>query len=104
MKIALCFSGETGKKLADELKDWLPEVRTGAEPFFAPHDIRKGEEWFAELGGKLGDADATLLCLTDDDPGPWLYWEAGRSRRPYPVAFGFAPKKLLQGPLGKHQL
>lgn len=104
MKIAICFSGETGKKLAEELSAWLPEVLTNAKPFFAPHDIRKGRAWFTELAASLAQADAALLCLTDDDPGPWLYWEAGRSRSPYPVAFGFTPREVLEGPLGQYQL
>lgn len=104
MKVAICFSGETGKKLAAEVRGWLTLVLDRIEPFYAPHDVTKSKRWYDELEHALRSSDAAVLCLTDDSPGPWLFWEAGKAPRSYPVAFGFKPENVLRGPLGYLQM
>jgi hypothetical protein len=78
MKIFLSWSGERSLSVAKHLRDWIPLVLPGAEPWLSTDDIRKGSRWQTEIGGALQSPMAGILCLTKDNlESPWLHFEAG---------------------------
>ncbi|MFT5823965.1 MAG: hypothetical protein ACI8ZM_005231 [Crocinitomix sp.] len=42
MNIFISWSGDLSKKIAKEIKDWIPMVLQSAKPYFTPEDIEKG--------------------------------------------------------------
>ena len=78
MKIFISWSGEKSLAAAKALKEWLPLVLQGAEPWLSSEDIRKGSRWQLEIASALNEAAAAVLCLTRDNlKSDWLLFEAG---------------------------
>lgn len=60
------------------LRDWLPAVLPGAEPWVSSEDIDKGARWTAELGMQLRAAQFGIICLVPENlTEPWVIYEAG---------------------------
>ena len=77
-KLFLSWSGSESYALAVVIRDWLPTVLPGLEPWMSPKDIAKGKRWNSELGDSLERTSYCIVCLT---PGvarkPWINFEAG---------------------------
>lgn len=78
MKVFISWSGEKSKKVAEELKEWIPCVLQSVEVFYSPEDIEKGENWDKKLTEELSECDYGIVCLTFQNwRSPWLNFEAG---------------------------
>jgi len=78
MKIFISWSGERSRLVAVKLREWLPLVLQGSEPWLSSDDIRKGSRWQSEMREALQSPSAGILCLTYESvAAPWLVFEAG---------------------------
>lgn len=109
MKVFISWSGVASRSVAEALRDWLPNVIQGIEPFVSSKDIDKGANWSFELLRELSDTDFGIICLTQENLlSPWLNYEAGAimkaiSSRAAPVLFG-VEKKDVPAPMSQLQL
>lgn len=77
-KVFISWSGDLSKKLAEEVRLWLPGVLQFVKPYFTPNDIEKGTRWSTEIAGELESSNAGIICLTKDNISkPWILFEAG---------------------------
>lgn len=77
-KVFISWSGELSKKLAEEVRLWLPGVLQFVKPYFTPNDIEKGTRWSTEIANELETSNAGIICLTKDNINkPWILFEAG---------------------------
>lgn len=77
-KVFISWSGELSKKLAEEVRVWLPAVLQFVKPYFTPNDIEKGTRWSVEISNELETSNAGIICLTKDNiANPWILFEAG---------------------------
>lgn len=77
MKVFLSWSGQRSRALAEALRDWLPEVLQAVQPWLSPEDIPLGPHWASEIAHRLENADAGIICLTQENVHPqWLRFEA----------------------------
>jgi hypothetical protein len=78
MRVFLSWSGQRSLTVASVLRDWLPLVLQGCQPWLSSDDVRKGSRWQVEVGDALQEPLAGILCLTRDNiASPWLVFEAG---------------------------
>lgn len=109
MNIFISWSGESSRKIAGILKDWIPNVLQSAKPYYTPSDIEKGSKWESEITKKLNECTVGLICLTTDNTEkPWVLFEAGalsnklEKSRVCPILFGLNNSDL-KGPLATFQ-
>jgi hypothetical protein len=77
-KVFISWSGDLSKKLAEEVRLWLPGVLQFVKPYFTPNDIEKGTRWSTEIASELESSNAGIICLTKDNiTKPWILFEAG---------------------------
>jgi len=77
-KVFISWSGELSKKLAEELRGWLPSVLQFVKPYFTPEDIEKGTSWSSSIIKEVSSCNVGILCLTKDNiEKPWILFEAG---------------------------
>lgn len=77
-KVFISWSGDLSKKLAEEVRLWLPGVLQFVKPYFTPNDIEKGTRWATEIANELESSNAGIICLTNDNINkPWILFEAG---------------------------
>jgi len=77
-KIFISWGGELSKKLAEEVKNWLPSVLQFVKPYFTPDDIEKGARWESNIANELASSNIGIICLTKDNINrPWILFEAG---------------------------
>jgi hypothetical protein len=78
MKIFISWSGSTSQQIAQELRDFLPLILQGVEPFITSVDIEKGARWQGEIATQLEASNYGLVCLTRQNlASQWLAFEAG---------------------------
>jgi len=123
----ICWSGDMGKHVAEQLKKWFKGLKIGVKPTYS-EDFPKGERWWPILREQLGAVRAGIVCLTPGSLGsPWLHYEAGQlaadlaprtngkrqgkrredgicseGRRVFPFLFRVAKSELV-GPLSAYQ-
>lgn len=109
MQIFISWSGEKSKKIAEAIKNWLPEVIQSVRPYFTPDDVAKGQRWANDIAENLHKSEFGLFCLTSDNlTSPWLLFEAGavskdnHHGRVCPLLFGVESTQLA-GPLLQFQ-
>jgi hypothetical protein len=109
MKVFLSWSGESSRRLAAALREWLPTVLQAVEPWMSAEDVDKGARWSAQVAGELAQAKVGILCLTRDNlAAPWLLFEAGALSKALertfvcPYLLGLRPADL-RGPLVQFQ-
>jgi hypothetical protein len=77
-KVFISWSGDLSKKLAEEIRVWLPAVLQFVRPYFTPNDIEKGTRWSNEISSELESSNAGIICLTKDNlSNPWILFESG---------------------------
>lgn len=107
MKIFISWSGETSRKAAEALKDWLRKVIQTADPWIS-RDIDKGTRWNDDVARELEAARVGIFCLTADNiDAPWINFEAGaisKTKDAYvcTLLFGITPSEVAF-PLGQFQ-
>lgn len=78
MKVFISWSGDLSRNVAALLKNWLPSVLQGIDPWMSQDDIQKGSVWFNDIQGALGSVTVGVLCVTQANlTAPWLLFEAG---------------------------
>jgi TIR domain len=78
MKVFISWSGETSKRAAELIREWLPTVLQTVKPYFTPSDIEKGTRWSADIAKELDDSMAGIFCVTKENlNSQWLMFEAG---------------------------
>ncbi len=77
-KVFISWGGELSKKLAEEVRNWLPSVLQFVKPYFTPDDIEKGSRWESNIANELETSNVGIICLTKDNINrPWILFEAG---------------------------
>ena len=107
--VFISWSGQTSKKIAEELRQWIPSTLQFAKPYFTPDDIEKGSKWGSEISKQLAETNVGIVCLTrDNHTKPWILFEAGAlskdldSSKVCSVLFGMENTDLT-GPLTTFQ-
>jgi hypothetical protein len=78
MKVFISWSGSLSQRVAELLKEWIPNVLQNADPWISSADIAKGETWFGALSEKLAEISIGIICLTKENiNAPWILFEAG---------------------------
>ena len=108
-RILISWSGERSEKIAEILREWLPNILPGVEPWLSSEDIRKGSRWSLHLATELEATQFGLLVVVpENQDSPWLNFEAGaiskwvEHARVAPLLFGMSPSEL-RGPLAQFQ-
>ena len=108
-RILISWSGERSEKIAEILREWLPTILPGVEPWLSSEDIRKGSRWSLQLATELEATQFGLLVVVPENQcSPWLNFEAGaiskwvKHARVAPLLFGMSPSEL-RGPLAQFQ-
>ena len=108
MKVFISWSGELSKKIAGELKKWLPCIIQSVEVFYSPEDIEKGENWDSKISTELSEYKYGIVCLTSENTkAPWINFEAGAiaktlDSRVSALMVNIKPSEI-QGPLKRYQ-
>jgi hypothetical protein len=77
-KVFIGWSGERSKKVALELRAWIPKVIQRVEPWMSEQDIQPGALWLRELIGQLRETHFGILALTQQNMREaWIHFEAG---------------------------
>lgn len=77
-KVFISWGGNLSKRLAEEIKKWLPSVLQFVKPYFTPDDIEKGARWESNIAQELSSSNIGIICLTKDNINrPWILFEAG---------------------------
>jgi len=82
VSVFISWSGENSKshKTALLLKQWIPNVIQGEDPWVSSVDIEAGSRWTNELFGVLQSQSIKvgIICVTQgNQSNPWLNFEAG---------------------------
>lgn len=78
MKVFISWSGETSKKVALLLREWLPMAINAIEPYVSAKDIDKGSAWFSDIAGELKESEYGIVCLSKENlSSEWIHYEAG---------------------------
>jgi hypothetical protein len=78
MKVFIGWSGERSKKVALELRAWIPKVIQRVEPWMSEQDIQPGALWLKELIGQLRETRFGIVALTQQNMREsWIHFEAG---------------------------
>jgi hypothetical protein len=109
MKVFLGWSGDTSKKVATALHDWLPKVIQSVRPYVSSEDIAKGARWSSEISKELQSSNYGIICITRENlASTWIHFEAGALSREieksFVTPFLFNLKVTdIQGPLQQFQ-
>lgn len=105
MKVFISWSGGRSKKVAEALREWLPNVIQSLDPWMSSEDIEKGARWYVDIVSELESSYYGIICLTSDNiESPWIHFEAGalsksmEKSRVCPYLFHIDPS-IIKGPL-----
>lgn len=78
MKVLISWSGERSQKIANALREWLPNVIQAIQPWMSASDIDKGARWSSDIASELEESVMGIICLTPENlEAPWILFEAG---------------------------
>src|SRR6266404_1604418 len=78
MSVFISWSGSRSKQLAQQLRNWLPNVLQAVEVWMSDVDIEAGARGIHEIFTQLERASFGVICLTPENlNAPWLLFEAG---------------------------
>lgn len=110
MKVFISWSGDSSRRIAVALANWLPDVIQDVEPWVSAEDIGPGARWLSDIATQLDDTDFGVLCLTRDNVNaPWINFEAGalaksvQGSRVVPLLIGLNESDIPRGPLAQFQ-
>lgn len=111
MKVFISWSGERSLKVAETLKEWIPCVIQGIDPYLSSADIDKGARWSTDIAQELELADFGILCVTKDNiNSSWLNFEAGALSKAIdkakvcPFLFNLMPSDISNSPILQFQM
>jgi hypothetical protein len=110
MKVFLSWSGERSRRVAEALRDWLPDIIQSIKPWMSATDIEAGSRWSRELWDQLAETQVGILCLTtSNQQSPWMLFEAGALAKSLantfvcPYLIGMDQNDIKPGPLVQFQ-
>lgn len=108
MKVFVSWSGILSKKVAQELKKWLPCIIQSIDVFYSPEDIEKGENWDSKISTELSECNYGIVCLTSENTNaPWINFEAGAIAKTLESRVSALMVDIktseIQGPLKRYQ-
>lgn len=110
MRLFLSWSKEQSRRVARLLREWLPKVLPGIEPWMSEVDTEKGTPWWEGINDALVAASNVIVCLTKENlKSPYLYYEAGAiagkfgRKRIYPLLLEMGSASISDGPFGQLQ-
>lgn len=110
MRLFISWSGETSHKVACLLRERLPAILQGIEPWVSSVDIEKGGRWDLEIAKRLDDCNFGIVCVDPSNiQSPWLNFEAGALSKLLdeahvaPFLVGLTPSEV-SGPLSQFQM
>jgi hypothetical protein len=78
MKLFISWSGQTSQQVALVLRNWIPKILHGIEPFVSSEDIQKGNIWNKDLISVIKESKFSIICVTKYNlNSKWLNFEAG---------------------------
>ncbi len=78
MSVFISWSGERSQRVAEALRDWLPNVIQKLDVWMSKADIEKGTQWRGEIRSHLDSSSVGIICLTPENlTAPWLLFESG---------------------------
>ena len=108
--VFISWSGETSRKAARALGDWIEQIAPQFKAFISDKDIPKGAAWFENLRDNLENAAYGIICVTPENlREPWVHFEAGALAMMYgkgrvsPFLLGVGPADLSGLPLSVYQ-
>jgi len=110
MKLFISWSGERSRKLAQNLRTWIPKIIQDVDPWMSDEDLDKGSRWPLDLATQLEETSFALICLTPENlTEPWIIFEAGAASKkvehtrvcPYLLALDSSE---IRGPLAQFQV
>lgn len=108
MKVFVSWSGALSRKVAQELKRWLPCIIQSIDVFYSPEDIEKGENWDSKISAELSECNYGIVCLTSENTNaPWINFEAGAIAKTLESRVSALMVDIktseIQGPLKRYQ-
>ena len=110
MEIFIGWSGKKSKKIATEIRIWLPNMIQSVVPFMSEEDIEKGTNWDSEISKQLEKTNFGIVVLTKTNHDtPWINFEAGAlskdigKSKVWGILFDVI-KNDIRGPLSRFQL
>jgi hypothetical protein len=65
-------------RLAEILRDRIPDILQTAEPFVSDVDVGAGAPWMNQLTKALEEKRFGILCITpENQENPWIHFEPG---------------------------
>ena len=78
MDVFISWSGVTSRKVAEALRDWLPDPIPALRPWMSEEDVDSGSRWGPVLEKRLMSARVGILCVTVENlDARWMHFEAG---------------------------
>lgn len=80
VNIFLSWSEEAGRQIAEALREMLPVILPGSNPFISTTDIETGSQWRESLDKKLRETSYGMFILTPENTtkiSEWMAYEAG---------------------------
>jgi len=110
MKIFISWSGIRSKAIANILRDWIPEVIQGAQPWMSSKDLNAGARWGEDLSRQLNQTNIGIICITPENiNAPWINFEAGTIAKSVntslvcPFLYDIEPTNV-KGPIAQFQM
>jgi hypothetical protein len=110
VKVFVSWSGERSRIVAAALRDWLPDVIQGVQPWMSAADIEAGARWGRRVQEELSASAFGIICVTPENQiAPWLLFEAGALAKSVddslvvPYLIDLTPTQLSAGPLTQFQ-
>lgn len=110
MRVFLSWCGDRSKTVAQALRDWLPDVIQGIQPWMSASDIEAGSRWNRRVQDELSTTKFGVICVTQtNQTAPWILFEAGALAKTIddsfvcPYLIDLEPSQLTQGPLTQFQ-
>lgn len=111
MKVFISWSGDKSFKVAETLREWIPCIIQGIDPYFSSADIDKGTRWSSDIAKELEAADFGILCVTKENlDSSWLNFEAGALSKAIdkakvcPFLFDLKPSDISNSPILQFQM
>lgn len=111
MKVFLSWSGDLSKRVATELREWIPLVLQNIDPYMSEEDLDKGTRWSLGIAKELEECNFGVLCVTSDNQhAPWVMFEAGAlsrsidKSRVVPFLFNMKKSEVTNSPLVQFQM
>lgn len=79
LPVFISWSLSLSEEVAKALRNWLPGIVPGVDPWFSGEDIETGKFWQPELNKSLERSTVGVVVVTSANANrPWLNFEAGR--------------------------